>query len=57
MQIVRDEGMMLGDFVASQEAIDARLSAAEVAALRLYTGSAFQPGFGRIRLSESGKST
>ncbi len=53
VQIVRDAGhagMMLGDFVASQEAIDARLSAAEVAALRLYTGPAFQPRFGRIRL-------
>ena len=45
VQIVRDAGhagMMLSDFVASQEAVDARLSAAEVAALRLYTGPLFQ---------------
>jgi hypothetical protein len=45
-QIVRDKGhagMALDDFVACQEALTAGLSAAEVAALRLYTGPLFRP--------------
>jgi hypothetical protein len=54
----RDQGhesMKLADFCALPNAIEAKLTPAEVAALRLYTGPAYKPMNDALRTKEIGK--